>query len=176
MAAILPGDIGLGRNNTVGGWLIRIGDGIYSRRHKVEAQPYNHAVLALGDGRMIQAEPKGAQIVPLQASRFDWYRADLTDAQRAAVADQGALLEGTPYSWLDIAALTLRCLGWDVLGRDGKLTMIGKRINRNDRLVCSALVDYAYQRAGVQLFDDGRISGAVSPADLARCGLLKRVV
>lgn len=173
---LLPGDVGLGRNNTLGGWAIRIGDGIWAKRHHVEAEPYNHAVLYLGDGRIVQAEPNGAQIATVDPSRFDWYRANVTGLERQEIAHEGRALAGTPYNWLDIAALTLRCLGWDVIDRDGKLTRIGRRLNRNDRLVCSALVDLAYQRAGIPpLFDDGRISGAVTPADLARCPKLKRV-
>ena len=33
-------------------------------------------------------------------------------------------------------------------------------------MICSQLVDEAYARAGVQLFDDGRLPGDVTPADL----------
>jgi hypothetical protein len=33
-------------------------------------------------------------------------------------------------------------------------------------LICSQLVDEAYLRAGVHLFDDGRLPGDVTPGDL----------
>ena len=33
-------------------------------------------------------------------------------------------------------------------------------------MICSQLVDEAYKRAGVQLFDDNRLPGDVDPNDL----------
>jgi hypothetical protein len=38
-------------------------------------------------------------------------------------------------------------------------------------LICSQLVDRACELAGVHLFDDGRLSGQVTPGDLYTLGL-----
>lgn len=175
---LLPGDIGLQRNNNLMGWAIRVGDGVWAKRHNVPAEPYNHALVYTGFGAAVQGEPGGANKIGVRKSmQIDWYRyiAPLTDAQREAIADAAKSMVGTPYNWLDIGALTLRCLGWNVMRRDGQLTLIGRRLARGDRLVCSALADAAYFRAGFHLFNDGRVFGEVTPGDLARSPMLERV-
>jgi hypothetical protein len=42
-------------------------------------------------------------------------------------------------------------------------------------MICSQLVDQVYFAAGVHLFDDGRIDGDVTPADLVNLLLSKTV-
>jgi hypothetical protein len=47
-------------------------------------------------------------------------------------------------------------------------TDLRKFIGDRHGLICSQLVDLAYQRAGRQLFDDGRWPGYVMPSSLAQ--------
>ncbi len=41
-----------------------------------------------------------------------------------------------------------------------------QRVADPSRLICSELVDLAYDRAGVHLFSDGRLPSGVTPGDL----------
>lgn len=149
------------------GWLIRYGTD----------SPVNHAFVYIGGGKIVEAQPGGARIV--KASRYHkvaWSTGEirLTDAQRTAIAAtaQGFAARKVGYGWLDIVAIALaqrRTFGLvHALAPIEKQPWWVRRIQRLDRLICSQLVDLAYADAGVQLFDDGRIPGLVSPGDLWR--------
>lgn len=172
-----PGDLGLVITHGLGSDLIRLGDRIESWRKHLEHEPYNHVIVAVTPRQAVQAEPHGANMVNIDAyPATTWYTwPGITGAQRQAVSFAARKLVGIGYSWLDIGALTLDCLGWDVQRDDGKLTLVGRRINRHDRLVCSALGDLAYQEAGLHLYDDGRLPGEVTPGDVARSPRLVRL-
>ena len=125
---------------------------------------FNHAWVHIGGGTIVEAEPGGARL----GSADDYADCPggtnagepLTDAQRAAIVAAARAMIGRGYSWLDIAALGLRQFGI----RSAWLT---GRIKRTDRVICSQLVDYAYEQAGVTLFADGRLPQDVTPGDLA---------
>jgi hypothetical protein len=44
--------------------------------------------------------------------------------------------------------------------------LIRKRVEDSKHLICSAFVDRVMDRAGIHLYDDGRLSGDVTPSDL----------
>lgn len=135
--------------------------------------PVNHAFIYVGGGYIIEADPAGAKVNHLDAYPHASYSTGaiaLTDVQRLTIVDSAHDMIGTPYGWLDIAAIGLaqrRTFGlvhahapindqpWWV-----------RRIESLDTLICSQLVDLAYEHAGVHLFADGRIPGLVSPGDL----------
>lgn len=129
---------------------------------KVTRSPVNHAFLFLGDDDIVEGDPKGAQISPVtKYPDAVWSTMPLTDVQREWIAAHGFWHVGTPYSWLDDAAIGLA----DIFGH--KLPPLIRRfLSRKDRLMCSQLVDVSYQEAGVHLFDDDRLPGDVSPGDL----------
>lgn len=150
------GDFALVRTNDIGGRLIRIGTDSF----------FNHALLYVGNGNVIEARPSGAGYNTVDAySREDYYLTwstgawPLTDEQRKDIVLWSVAHVGTPYSWLDIAALSAKTFHVKFPGLD-------KRITRSDRLICSQLVDQAWEAAGVHLFDDGRLSQDVTPGDL----------
>lgn len=147
---------------------------------------YTHAGIYRGGGRIVQAEPGGARErnfddlywgrpvlwsdAPIQleldrarrALNGDVDLAELDHIYRQRVVDAAVDLVGAPYGWLDyavIAAAEWRVPGWERL--------IQATADRGN-LICSALVDLAYTRAGVQLFTDDRPRGRVTPSDLAR--------
>lgn len=128
----------------------------------VTRSPVNHAVLHVGDGQIVEAQPHGARLSP--AATYPaaiWSAMSLTAEQRASIAVHGRSHVGAPYSWLDDAAIALA----DVFGRKLPL-FIRRRLSRPDRLQCAQLVDLSYHEAGIHLFTDGRLFGDVAPADL----------
>jgi len=122
----------------------------------------NHAFVYVGDGLIVEAQPAGARLAP--ASLYPgalWSGPGLTAGRGEAIAAAARTLVGTPYSWVDCAAIGLTdVFGWHVP------EAVRRRLNRRDRLMCSQLADTAYASAGVALFADGRVPGDCSPADL----------
>ena len=151
---LLPGDHFVVRTGGWAGQVIRLG---------TQSQ-VNHAGIVLdADGATVEAQPGGAVYGHLSRYRRHLVVVNdlelLTDLQRARIAVEARALVGTPYSWLDIVALGLTAVGI-------RWAWLAKRVARTDRLICSQLVDLAYDRAGVHLFNDGRLSSAVTPGDL----------
>lgn len=128
-------------------------------------QDYEHARLYLGDGKCVEARPGGAAVV-------DWIADDgglwstgiifLTDAQRKAIVDAGWACVGTQYSVMDYFALAAYKFKIGLL-----VPGLKKYVATSKHMICSQLVDHCYQVAGVQLFNDERWEGYVSPGDLA---------
>lgn len=123
----------------------------------------SHAFLYIGDGKIIEAEADGAVISDVHKYDDDvvWCPSALTNGRGWYIARTGRELLGVPYSYLGVAAIGLAKI-------TGRRTPVWARRKLDDRgdLFCSQLVDEAYQRAGVQLFNDGRWNGAVAPGDL----------
>jgi uncharacterized protein YycO len=154
-----PGDIGL---VSIKGWvgrLIRIlqwfnGDGF---------SKYTHSFIVLEDGMLIEAMPGGAQIVSLDeyADRDVLYvsPAGLTDADRKRICDAARQYEGTPYSFVDYAAIAAHRLHLPYPGLRAFVESTG-------HLICSQLCDAAYTDAGIKLFSDNRWDGYVTPGSL----------
>lgn len=136
------------------------------------ASPVNHAFVYVGGDQIVEAQPGGA--VVSASNEYDdiiWSTGHipLTDSQRSAIAADAWLDVGIGYSWLDIAAIAFVQARWHrgKFNAGGPLARAAeRRISRLNRLICSQLVDLAYERAGVHLFTDGRPSGLVSPGDL----------
>ncbi|WP_051941594.1 hypothetical protein [Phaeacidiphilus oryzae] len=146
----------IGRLISVGEWLN--GDGF---------GPWDHAGVYVGNGQVVEAEPHGARLAPADeyADRaIVWSTGgfDLTEAQRAAIADAARGFLGVPYSFLDylaIAAHRFHLPGGPFLRH---------YVATTKHMICSQLVDASYEKAGVHLFDDHRWPGYVTPADLHR--------
>lgn len=150
------GDFALVRTSGFEGRIIRAGTDSW----------YNHALLYVGDGRAIQAQPHGAEICAVADWSHPQYRIawstgliNPTYEQRKAIAAWGTAQKGVPYGWLDIAALSAKTFHISV-------PYFNQVIENEKRLICSQLVDKAYELAGVHLFEDGRLTGDVTPGDL----------
>lgn len=123
--------------------------------------PVNHAGIYIGSGLIVDAQPKGARACRLsQYPNAIWSDEPLTRSQGLRIATEALSLVGTPYSWLDIAALA-----WSRVLKRGTPRWVRHRLERNDRLICSQLVDLCYRRNGVVLFLD-KSSCDVTPGDL----------
>jgi hypothetical protein len=143
----VPGDAG--RWIRIGQWLN--GDGYYD---------YEHAFVVVDDHRCVEARPSGAGYRELSAYPNAAYYTCPED-KREAVASAAIGLIGTPYSWEDYYALAAVRLHLDLIARP-----LRKYVADSGHMICSQLVDEAYARAGVQLFNDGRLPGDVTPGDL----------
>lgn len=142
---------------------------------------FTHAGLVLDRGQLLEAQPGGAIISsveklsdyaeqgrplmvcdrPVRRWLAEHSMTPYTEqVLRAEICDKARYLEGVPYSFLDYLALAMaewKLPGWE---------MVRDRVESSQHLICSALVDRAYCWAGVHLFDDGRLSGDVTPGDL----------
>jgi cell wall-associated NlpC family hydrolase len=155
-----PGDFGLYKGTDTVGRLIELGewangDG-FSR--------YSHAFVLLDDATILEAEPGGARIRPVEeypAELITWSSWDLSalPGMRSLIVTHARLLLGTPYSFLDYFALATHRLHLSAPGLQRYVASTG-------HMICSQLVDEVYRRAGLQLFADGRWPGYVTPADL----------
>lgn len=155
-----PGTFYLTRIGGLVGWLISLGQWLLG-----DASRYTHAGIVLDDGLVLEAMPSGARIRPLadvlarRPLAFSWCIA-LTPVQRADIVAQAWALRGARYGFSCYLHLALTRVGI----RWGRLV---DHLERNDRVICSQLVDLAYRRAGAGLFDDGRAPFEVTPGDLA---------
>ena len=157
MTTPLPGTIGLVATRTFAGLLIRLGT-----RSKID-----HAYIVMSDGvTVFEARPSGAGHAAMSKYPGATFRDDipLTNEQRFKILASTEPLLGTPYSWLDIAALTVYVFIGRRLPR-----FVQRRIENTKTLICSQLCDLVYADAGVHLFDDGRSPGEVTPQDLVAC-------
>lgn len=150
--------------------------GLVLDRHEViEAQPGGAKIRPLDsilDGRptLISDEPVRRQVTQFGSGLSYPLQVDHYEAlARACVVERARDLEGTPYSFLDYLALGVA--EWAHVHRGRVATAVADAlrgyVESSGHLICSALVDRAYSNAGIHLFDDGRLPGDVTPQDLA---------
>lgn len=168
-----PGDICVCKINGAGGLAIDFAqwfNGAKAFSH------WDHAMISLGGGLVLQAEPHGAQIVLHKPQAGELWSTGLpslalSDAQKARVRDLGQLLEGTPYSALDYLALAGRRThvpDWPLWPQGGHLVTLQAYIKAGGHQMCSQLADNFRLRLGSHLFSDGRWEGDVTPYDLGK--------
>lgn len=168
-----PGSFGLSRIGGLLGKLIAAGQAFSG-----DGSRWTHAFIVLDDETVIEAMPGGARIVPI-ADRLkheevvfsdrpmqDWLGelvdplVDWESTMRQLIVAQARGLDGIGYGYLQYLALGLVALGL-------KPRWLRLFIAKRNRMICSQLVDEVYRRAGIQLFDDGRLPQDVTPGDLA---------
>lgn len=155
-----PGDFGVVQmGGTSGKWIhigeIANGDGFAD---------YEHAFVYVGGGQIVEAEPGGARLTQVHYNNILWSTGHipLNVAERHRVVLAARSYIGTPYSAADYFAIAAKRLGLGVL-----VPGLKEYVASSKHMICSQLVDQCYSDAGVQLFDDGRWPGYVTPAALA---------
>jgi cell wall-associated NlpC family hydrolase len=134
-----------------------------------------HAGIYLGEGRTIEAMPGGAiegDISNYRPENIIWssgleiygvgpdYDGPLTDNERQIIVFSAVgRYKGVPYSFLDYFGLALARFRL-------RPRWLKRYIASTGHMICSQLVDQCYHDAGIRLFQDGRIPGDVTPADL----------
>jgi uncharacterized protein YycO len=123
---------------------------------------WNHAFIYIGDGQIIEANPRGVQIQPLHYPKVAWNRHDeLTDAQRAKIVELAHKTVGRNYSFLTIFLIVLRILGVKLLANLKLLRNMAEK----DGYICSELVAECYTDAGFPVL--AKPDYQVVPGDLA---------
>lgn len=121
---------------------------------------YEHAFVIVDPYQVVEGRPSGAGY-----GRVDAYPNAVfyscPDEHRDAVARAAMRLIGRGYSWADYFALAAVRFHLDAIAHP-----LRRYVTDSGRLICSQLVDLAYSMAGVQLFDDHRLPGDVTPGDL----------
>jgi cell wall-associated NlpC family hydrolase len=163
----LPGDFALTKISGITGKAIAAGQALIG-----DAAPVQHAMIYVGNGQIVQAMPGGAELIDLAdaSEPVIWSTGhfELDVYQRLQIQDEAFDLVGTPYSFLDYASIGLAHFRV-------RPAWVTEFIASTGHLICSQLVDLCYLRAGVHLFDDGRLPGDVTPGDLWRLLNPKRV-
>lgn len=186
VADLQVGDVGFGViPGRVGGivsfgqWLIDAAN--LARGRTTEQSWFTHTWIVAevnpltATAKIVEAMPRGARGVWLKGTDRigpgnGWARWTGTEGPwQDEVTTAAREYVGTPYSFLDYLSLALLHLG---LPR--KLT--AARVTDSGHMICSQLVDTVLTRAGVHLFDDGRLPQDVTPGALfRRCGALGNV-
>ena len=162
MAAADPrqfGDFAAVRTGGDVGRLIRLGEALNGDGFA----DYEHAMIYVGGGMVVEAEPGGARLRFRDAEEGDLWSTGLWKLSlktRKAICDAARGYVGIPYGWLDYAALAAHRLHIPAPG-------LRKFIASTGHMICSQLADQCYADAGVHLFSDGRWPGYVTPAALA---------
>lgn len=163
----LPGDFALTRIEGLTGRFVAAGQALVG-----DAAPVQHAFVYVGDGMVVQAMPSGAELIPIEeaspAIQWSTGRFGLTEDQRDAMVVVAVALVGIPYSFLDYASIGLAHYRI-------RPAWVRDFVADTGHMICSQLVDEVYLRAGVHLFDDGRLPGDVTPGDLWKLLNPKRV-
>lgn len=125
---------------------------------------YSHAGVIVDDeGTIVQAEPGGARYGNIHDYDFEGYVIsdwDLPEVKLNAIAGQARQLIGVPYSFLDYVSLV--ALRFHIRPK-----WLLNYVANSKHLICSQLVDVAFNNAGVQMFNDNRFPGDVDPENLA---------
>lgn len=164
LAAANPGDIGVTSISGDVGKLITFGEWLNGNKD----DKYDHAFIYVGNGQIVEAEAgrEGARLGNVseymdgRPLAFSTGKIPLDGAQGQKIADIALSLVGTGYSFLDYVAIATHRFHLPVPGLESYIAS-------SKHMICSQLVDYAYQKAGYQLFTDGRWNGYVTPAAIA---------
>ena len=146
------GDYGVIRSTGLFARLIQIGT----------VSRWNHAFIYVGDGKIVEATPKGVILSPVSKyNLIAWNQHEELDSkERYIIADFALSKIGQPYNFIVIANLALRILGLKVLAN----TKLLYKMAQGEGYICSELTAECYKVAGADLFT--KAPDLVTPGDL----------
>jgi hypothetical protein len=166
---LLPGDIMFGPIGGGVGVLVGLGQLMLGDVSRKDWKVRHVGVIVQASANavsLVQAMPSGAEEVDLGRERWteDYvyvrprYRSDRWhNGDSVAMAARDYV--GTPYSFLDYAALAGLHFGI-------KNGLVRRRVTRSKHMICSQLADQAMTDAGHHVFEDGRLPQDVTPGEL----------
>lgn len=164
MTEPLPGDFGLTKIRGLAGAFVNFGQWFVG-----DFAPVQHALVYVGDGKVVQAMPSGAELIDLEDAspvvKWSTGLIPLSVEERYLISVEAISLVGTPYSFLDYVSIALERFGI-------RPKFVRDMVASSERLICSQLVELVYERAGVDLFP-GSWPGDCTPGDL--WNLLKKL-
>lgn len=126
--------------------------------------------------KAVQAMPNGAEEIELTDSHWTpeyryvlpayMQQPDARSGQQYDVARAARSLIGTPYSFLDYAALTEHAVVGGGYKSIEERTRLERYIADTGHQICSQLADECLKRAGFHVFNDGRLPQDVMPSAL----------
>jgi uncharacterized protein YycO len=145
------GDYGVVKTNGWMGMLIRVGT--LSR--------WNHAFIYIGDGKIVEANPKGVAISNVSKYKdIAWNQHEqLTEAQRQKIVKRAKQMVGEPYGFGAIIVIALKILGLKVIAQ------LRKFAENEKSVICSQLVAMCYGYAKIKVSD--KPHAFTTPGDLA---------
>lgn len=151
-----PGDYGLTKIKGLLGFMVGFGQFLTG-----DSSKYTHAYVVLDDNKIIEAMPGGARITDISQyeNKAIYSNIELTDEQRKSIVEIAKTYDGVGYSFLDYISLALLRFGI-------KPKRLRKFIENKGHMICSQLCDEVYRKAGIHLFNDGRLPQDVTPGDL----------
>jgi hypothetical protein len=141
---------------------------------------YTHAGIILPGDRVIAAQPGGARIDSLESIINDRPLAILpvpewAEDRRDLICNAAIAHTGTPYGFSVYPFIGLTRLA-DVLGARRLVPRwLRDRVASRRSMICSAWADRMWEIAGIHLFNDGRLRGAVMPGQLANVGTVHHI-
>lgn len=171
MNNLQPGSFGLTTSAGNIGRFIKLGQIILRDNSR-----FGHAFFVLDNNEILQAVKGGAKIRSLyyylNRAYDDPYSVAFFDPvsylnlspedeikKRQQLVSIARDLVGTPYNYLDYLALALSHFNI-------KTKWVKQRLARNDVQICSQEIDFIYQEGGMNLFNDHRLPGEVTPGSL----------
>ena len=145
------GDYGCVKTSGFNGW--RISRGTFSR--------WNHAVIYVGNGEIVSADPRGIKKKPVsEYPNIAWNQhEELDDNQRMQIVNTALETVGKPYDFFTIADIMLRSLGLKIL-TNGLISHLAQ----NKGYICSELVAECYRKGGLVV---AQYDYLCTPGDLA---------
>jgi hypothetical protein len=186
-----PGDIGFG---PIGGFIpgffpVDVGQWLLARTSD-EERDIDHVFVVVqaaktgydlpnvmrAGTRIVQAMPSGAEEIEIGqehwTDRYVYVRPAYLDAGVSALEAAAAARAyiGTPYSFLDYAAIALHHIDpvWRISPESVNSQPLARYIRSTGHMICSQLADQALTDAGFHVFDDGRLPQDVMPCELYR--------
>lgn len=133
----------------------------------VTGSHWGHVIVAVSNDRCVSAEPGGARYRPISHyadnEELVWSQLDLTIEQRRIIQRWAINHIRTPYNWLDYYAI-----GIAMITKSATPGWLRRWLTSTDSLQCAQLADQALQAAGIHLFKDDRVPGAIYPGSFGR--------
>lgn len=126
----------------------------------VTRSPVHHVIVCVSEDHCVEAQPGGAVLSPLSKwPNAVWSNFPLTPAQAEGTAQWAIDHIGTPYGFLDDAAIGIGLLLNHWAGFE-----LQRFLSSDHSLQCAQLADAALTKGGkFKVFDDNRLDGAVYP-------------